>query len=130
MKNVARGLASLIALLYFVFGFLYMFIPDGVMATAGLEAVNVLGMATARALIGGSFLAFGILLVMHTVINQETGALRFVILHLLMTIIGRVVSIFIDGSDPSTLRNFVPVSLMLVVSIISLVLFLRGKPVQ
>ena len=127
MRNVARALAGIIALLYLVFGFLYMFAPAGVMETAGLEAVNLLGMATVRGLIGGSFLAFGILLVMHTVINQETGALRFAILHLLMTVVGRVVSLVADGSDPGSLRNFVPVTLMIIVSVVSLVLFLRSE---
>ena len=127
MRNVARALAGVIAILYFVFGFLYMFAPDGVMGTAGLEAVNVLGMATVRGIIGGSFLAFGILLVMHTVINQETGALRFAILHLLMTVVGRIVSLIADGSDPATFRNFVPVTIMIVVSVVSLVLFLRSE---
>ena len=71
MRNVARILAGVIALLYLVFGIRFMFLTDGAMASAGLEAVNILGMATARAFIGGGFLAFGILLVMHTVLNQE-----------------------------------------------------------
>ena len=128
MRTVARVLAGVIALLYLIFGARYMFAPAGVMETAGLEAVSFLGMATVRGLIGGGFLAFGILLVMHTVVNQETGALRFAILHLLMTIVGRVVSVFADGSDSSSLFNFVPVTLMLIVSIISLVMFLRSEP--
>lgn len=125
MRNIARGLAGVIALLFLVFGVRYMFFPDALMATAGLQAVSNLGMATVRALIGGSFLSFGILLVMHTVIHQETGALRYAILFLLLSIVGRVVSLVADGSDALALRNLVPVSIMLVVSIVSLILFLR-----
>ncbi|MBV7337439.1 DUF4345 family protein [Chloroflexi bacterium TSY] len=127
MRNLARVLAGVIALLFLAFGFRYLFLPEAVMATSGIEAVNVLGMATVRAFIGGGFLTFGILLVMHTVVNQETGALRFAILFLILSIVGRIVSLVIDGSDPLALRNFVPVSLMLIVSIVSLVLFLRTE---
>ena len=128
MRNVARILAGVIALLYLAFGIRFMFLTDGAMASAGLEAVNILGMATARAFIGGGFLAFGILLVMHTVLNQETGALRFAILHLILTLVGRIVSLVADGSDPTALRNLVPVTIMIIVSIVSLVLFLRSEP--
>ena len=87
MRNVARGLAAIIALAFLIFGVRYMFAPAGLMASAGLEAVSGLGFATVRALIGASFLTFGILLVMHTVVNQETGSLRFTILFLLLLLI-------------------------------------------
>ena len=125
MRNIARALAGVIALLFLIFGFRYMFLPEAVMATAGIEAVNNLGMATVRAFIGGGFLTFGILLVMHTVINQQTGALRFAILFLLLSIVGRIISLIVDGADPLAIRNLIPVSIMLVVSIASLVLFLE-----
>lgn len=128
MKTIARVLAGVIALLFLVFGFRYMFFPDAVMTTSGLEAVNVLGMATIRAFIGGGFLTFGILLIMHTVINQETGALRFAILFLVLSIVGRIVSLIADGSDPLAIRNLIPVSLMLIVSIASLVMLEKSKP--
>ncbi len=127
MRNVARVLAGAIALLFLVFGFRYMFLPDAVMATSGIEAVNNLGMATVRAFIGGGFLTFGFLLVMHTVINQQTGALRFAILFLLLSIVGRIISLSVDGSGPLALRNLVPVSIMLIVSVASLVLFQRSE---
>ena len=127
MRTAARVLAGVIALLFLVFGFRYMFLPDAVMATAGIEAVNNLGMGTIRGLIGGGFLTFGILLVVHTVINQETSSLRFAILFLLLSIIGRIVSLVVDGSDPLAIRNLVPASIMLIVSIASLVLFQKSE---
>ena len=128
MRTIARVLAGVIALLFLLFGFRYMFLPDALMATSGIEAVTPLGMATIRAFIGGGMLTFGILLVMHTVVHQETGSLRLSILFLLLSIGGRVVSLIVDGSDPASLRNFVPVILMVIVSIVSLVLFLRSEP--
>ncbi len=127
MRNVARGLAGLIAVLFLVFGFRFMFLPEAAMASAGLEAVNNLGLATIRALVGGSFLAFGILLVMHTVVNQHTGALRFTIMFLLLSIIGRIISLFADGTGSAAVRNLIPVSLMFIVSIASLVMFQKTE---
>lgn len=128
MRNAARVLAGIIALLFLAFGVRYMFFPEGAMAASGIEAVSLLGMATVRAFIAAGLLSFGILLVMHTVVNQETGALRFAILFLILSIVGRVVSLAADGSDPLAIRNLVPVTLMLIVSIASLVLFLRSEP--
>ena len=128
MRNAARALAGIIALLYLVFGARYMFAPAGIIETAGFEVVNELGFATLRAIVGGSFLAFGILLVMHTVVNQETGALRFSILFLLLSIVGRIISMVTDGVVDGTVRNLVPVSLMFIVCIVSLVLFQKSEP--
>ena len=125
MLIVARVLAGVIALLFLVFGLRYMFRPEPLMESSGIQAVNNLGKATVRAFIGGGFLTFGILLVMHTVINQETGALRFAILFLVLSIVGRIVSLVTDGSSSLAIRNFIPVSIMLIVSIVSLVLFLQ-----
>ena len=127
MRNLARGLAGLIALLFLVFGGLYMFAAEGRMDAIGLAASSDQGLATVRAFIGGGFLTFGILLVVHTVINQETGALRFSILFLLLSIVGRVVSLISDGSGGDAVRNFVPVVVMLAVSVISLRLFLQTE---
>ena len=127
MRNAARGLATIIAFLFLAFGIRYMFDPAPLMEAAGLAASSPLGMATVRAFIGGGFLAFGILLVMHTVVHQQTGALRFSILFLLLSIVGRVVSLNADGGGPEVMRNFVPVSIMLLVSIASLVMFLRTE---
>ncbi len=126
-NTIAKVLAAIVALLCLVIGTRYMFAPAGVMARAGIETVNNLGMATIRAFIGGGFLTFGILLVMHTVINQETGALRFAILFLLLSIVGRVISLVADGSSVLAIRNLVPVSIIVIVSIVSLVLYLRSE---
>lgn len=126
MRNLARVLAGAIALLFIGFGLAYMFSPEGRLNGIDLEATSNLGLATIRAFVGGSFLTFGILLVMHTVIRQETGALRFAILFLLLSIVGRVVSLFDDGTGNDAIRNLIPVGIMLTVSITSLALFLKS----
>lgn len=130
MRTTARGLAAILAALFLVFGVLFMFSPEGRLAGAGLEATSNLGLATMRAMIGASFLAFGILLVMHTVIAQQTGALRFAILFLLLSVIGRVISLVADGSGNDAVRNVVPVSLMFVGAVAALVLFRRSEPAE
>lgn len=126
MTNFARLLAAVIAALFLIFGVLFMFSPEGRLAASDLEATSELGVTTVRALIGASFLAFGILLVMHTVIGKETGALRFAILFLLLSVIGRIVGLAVDGGSDAATRNLFPVGAMLVVSVLSLTLFLRG----
>ena len=126
MRTAARVLAGIVALLFLIFGFRYMFFPESVMTAAGIEAISIQGMATIRAFIGGGLLTFGILLVMHTVIHQQTGALRFSILFLVLSIVGRLVSLFVDGSDPEAIRNLVPVTILLVLSIVSLVMFQKS----
>lgn len=125
MTNLARALAAVIALLFLGFGLLFMFSPEGRLAASDLETTSELGLTTMRALVGASFLAFGILLTAHTVIGKQTGALRFAILFLLLSVIGRIIGLVADGSSTEAVRNLVPVGLMLVISITSLGLFLR-----
>ncbi len=127
MRNVAKGLAGIIALLFLFFGVRYMFAPAGLLESAGLEVVGNTGWATLRGLIGGSFLTFGILIIMHVIVHENHGVMRMVILFLLMTIVGRVVSLAADGGGSDVFRNFVPVTLMLLVSGASLLLFLRSE---
>lgn len=127
MKNVAKSLAGIVALLFFGFGASYMLAPAGALEAAGLEAASTQGLATGRALIGGSFVTFGILIVMHVVVHDNHGVMRMVILFLLLSIIGRIISLVVDGSSAEAIRNLLPVSLMFLVSIGSLVLFLRSE---
>ncbi len=127
MRNVAKGLAGLVALLFIVFGIRYMFFPVGLMESGGLEAVSSLGLANVRGLIGGSFLTFGILIVMHVIVNENHGVLRMVIMFLLLSIVGRIVSLVADGSDGGAVRNIIPVTLLLIGSIASLVMFMRSE---
>lgn len=127
MRTVARVLAGLVALAFLFFGARYMFAPAGLLAGAGLEVTSSLGLANIRALIGGSFLTFGILIVMHTVVNQETGSLRFAILFLLLSIIGRIISLVADGSDGGAVQNMIPAIVLFLASVGSLVMFLRSE---
>lgn len=127
MNNAARAVAAAIALLFLAFGALYFFSPEGRLNGADLEATSNLGVATARSLIGGGFLTFGILLVMHTVIGRETGALRLSILFLLLSLLGRILSLAADGTGHGAVANLVPVGLMLIASVAALVMFERSN---
>lgn len=127
MKTIGRAIAAVIAALFLFFGVRYMFIPTPLLESAGLQATTPLALATVRGLIGGSFLTFGVLLVMHTVIHSETGAFRFAILFLLLSVVGRLISLGADGVDPAAVRNIIPVTVMLVGSVAGLILMLRAE---
>lgn len=64
---------------------------------------------------------------MHTVIRDDPEALGFAILFLLISVIGRVVSLVANGARTDAIRNVVPVGLVLAVSVVALVLFQRGR---
>jgi len=127
MRNVARGLAALIALLFLVFGVRYMFAPASALSTLHLEAVDHVGLSTIRAMNGAFFVTIGILLAVHTVIKQNTTPLHVAILFLALSVIGRIIGLVVDGSGGDAIRNVVPVTVILIVSVLSLVLFKRSE---
>ena len=131
-KLIAKILAGIIALMFLVFGARYMFAPAGILDTAGFDpaGVSVLGLSTLRATVGASWLTFGILIVMHSVRAGEDGAMRFAVLFLLLSVIARIISMVADGVVDGTVRNLVPVSLMLIVSIASVILFSRSEATE
>jgi hypothetical protein len=130
MRNIARALVALLAAISIFFGISFMFNADAALMNAGLEAMGPGGLANARAIIGGAYLTFGVLLIMHTVIHQNMGALRFWIMFLVFSLVGRIVGLISDGSDALSSRSFVPVIVLLVVSGISLMLMMRSEPVS
>lgn len=109
MRNVARGLAALIALLFLVFGIRYMFAPASALSTLHLEAVDHVGLSTIRAMNGAFFVTIGILLAVHTVIKQNTTPIHVAILFLALSAIGRIIGLIVDGSGGDAIRNVVPV---------------------
>ena len=122
---IAQVLAGIIAVLFLLFGARYYFAPAGILPSAGfdLDGVNVGGLSTARAMVGAALLTFGILIVVHSVVNGADGAMRFAVMFLGLSLIGRIISMVVDGQNEGTVRNLIPVSLMLIVSIGSVVLF-------
>ena len=132
MKMIAKVLAGIIALLFLVFGARYMFDPAGILDAAGFDpaGVSVLGLSTLRATVGASWVTFGILIIMHSVRAGEDGAMRFAVLFLLLSVIARIISMVADGVVDGTVRNLVPVSLMLIVSIASVVLFSKSEAAE
>lgn len=127
MRNAAKGLAGVVALAFLIFGLRYMFAPAGVVETLGFEEATTLGLASIRALLGGSFLTFGVLIIMHVIVNENHGVMRMIVMFFLFSIIGRIISLVADGSGAEAIRNLVPVSILFILSIASLVLFLRSE---
>ena len=121
-------MVALLATVAIFFGLSFMFNPAGSLANAGLEAMGPGGLATARAIIGGAYLTFGVLLIMHTVIHKNMGALRFFIMFLVFSLVGRIVGAVADGTDALATRSFVPVIILILVSGVSLMLMMRSEP--
>ena len=129
---IARGLAGLVALACLAIGLLYMFNPAGVLEGAGFDpaGVSILGLSTLRAVVGGAFITFAIVVGLHTVRKGDDEMIRLMVLFWLMYTVGRVVGIVSDGIVEGTIRSAVPGVLLLIISIASVVLFSRGKAAE
>ena len=101
---IARGLAGLVALACLAIGLLYMFNPAGVLEGAGFDpaGVSVLGLSTLRAVVGGAFITFAIVVGLHTVRKGDDEMIRLMVLFWLMYTVGRVVGIVSDGIVENT----------------------------
>ncbi|MEM7119444.1 MAG: DUF4345 family protein [Chloroflexota bacterium] len=128
-KMIARVLAGIVALACLVIGIRYMFAPAGVLEGAGFDpaGVSILGLSTLRAVVGGAFLAFAIIVGVHTVRDGEDTMIRFMVLFWLLYTVGRIVGIVADGVVENTIRSAVPGVLLLLLSIGSVVFFSKSE---
>ena len=131
-KTIARSLAGLVALACLLIGARYMFAPAGILEGAGFDPVgtSIAGLSTLRAVVGGAFLAFAIIVGVHTVRDGEDEMIRFMVLFWLLYTIGRVVGIIADGIGETTIRSMIPGVVLLILSISSVVLFSRSKTAE
>ena len=127
-KTIARVLAGLVALACLLIGARYMFAPAGILEGAGFPAdLSAGGLSTLRAVIGGAFIAFAIVVGLHTVKDGDDEMIRFMVLFWLLYIVGRVVGMISDGIGETTIRSVIPGVVLLIVSISSVVMFARSK---
>ena len=130
-KMIARVLAGLIALVCLLIGARYMFTPVGVLEGAGFPAdVGVMGLSTLRAVVGGAFLMFAIVIGVHSVRDGEDMAMRFIVLFWLLYSVGRIIGMVSDGVVEGPIRSAVPGFVLLLVSIASVVLFAKSKTAE
>ncbi|MEM7132226.1 MAG: DUF4345 family protein [Chloroflexota bacterium] len=131
-KTIARILAGLVALACLAIGILYMFNPGRVLEGAGFDpvGVSVLGFSTLRAVVGGAFLTFAIIVGIHTVRDGDDEMIRMMVLFWLIYTVGRVVSMVADGVVENTIRSAVPGVVLLILSIGSVALFSRSKSAE
>ena len=131
-KTIARILAGLVVLACLAIGLRYMFAPAGILEGAGFdpEGVSILGLSTLRAVVGGTFLTFAIIVGVHTVRDGNDEMIRMMVLFWLLYTVGRVVGMVNDGIVENTIRSAIPGVVLLVVSITSVVLFSRGKAAE
>ncbi len=130
-KTIARVLAGLVALACLLIGARYMFAPAGILEGAGFPTdLSAGGLSTLRAVVGGAFIAFAIIVGVHTVRDGEDEMIRFMVLFWLLYTVGRVVGIVADGVGETTIRSMIPGIVLLVVSIGSVVMFARSKTAE
>ena len=130
-NTIARGLAALVALLCLVIGARYMFAPAGILEGAGFPTdLSPAGLSTLRAVVGGAFLAFAVIVGVHTVRDGEDEMIRFMVLFWLLYTVGRVVGMIADGVGDTTIRSAVPGVVALIISIASVVMFSRAKAAE
>ncbi|MEM7033895.1 MAG: DUF4345 family protein [Chloroflexota bacterium] len=126
---IARVLAGIVVLACLAIGIRYMFAPASVLETAGFDptGVSILGLSTLRAVVGGTFLTFAVIVGIHTVRDGEDEMIRMMVLFWLLYSVGRVVGFISDGVIENSIRSAVPGFVLLIVSIASVVLFSKSK---
>ncbi len=128
-NTVAKVLAGLVGLLCLLVGARYMFTPVAVLETAGFDpaGVSIAGLSTLRAVVGGAFLMFAIVIMVHSVRDGEHMTMRFMVLFWLLYTVGRIISMVVDGVGDGTIRSAVPGVIALLLSIGSVVLFSKSE---
>lgn len=128
-KTAARILAGIVALLCLLIGARYMFAPAGVLEGAGFDpaGVSIAGLSTLRAVVGGTFLMFAIVIGVHSVRDGEQMPMRFIVLFWLLYTAGRIISMVVDGVGDGTIRSAVPGVIALLLSIGSVVMFSKSN---
>ena len=131
-RTIARVLAGIVALLCLAIGARYMIAPAGILEGAGFDpaGVSVLGLSTLRAVVGGAFLMFAIVITVHSVRDGEDMTMRFIVLFWLLYTVGRIVSMMADGVVDGTIRSAIPGVVALLLSIMSVVMFSKSKTAQ
>ena len=131
-KTAARILAGIVALLCLLIGARYMFAPAGVLESAGFDpaGVSIAGLSTLRAVVGGTFLMFAIVIAVHSVRDGEQMTMRFIVLFWLLYTVGRIISMVVDGVGDGTIRSAVPGVIALLLSIGSVVMFSKSDSAE
>ena len=126
MRTVARILSALLALFFLGTGLTYIFNPDAVLSAASITPDSIAGYAYVRSNIGGPFLTLGIFVAIAA-IQARKEALLPIMVFVPIAIIARILSLIVDGSAPIVIRLLVVMSVLLVLTVSSYVMFQRSE---
>lgn len=113
-RTLARLLAGVIGVLALLLAARIWMSPAGPAAQLGLQGVGGLGAATLRADIGGFFAAGGLFALLGAI--RSDGRLLLTPIALLgLALVGRLVTVFLDGYQPAMLQPMVVEAVLVVV---------------
>lgn len=125
MLKIAQILSGLLALALFAFAAYYLFSPAAAALARGFEPIGAYGLTNVR-LLAATFITLGVLSAIGGV-KKNFVFLAPAALFFLVSIVIRIIGIFVDGADPSTLRVMIPAVLLFVVAEIALQVFKRAE---
>ena len=120
MELVIRGLVGPIALMMLALGTIPMFAPRKAVDKHFIEPVGIAGLNTIRSMIGGTFLASFVMLVIGLATGQTIWYLA-VAVFMGVVAVGRVISILIDGYQKALFVPLVAEVLIVVVLVVAAV---------
>lgn len=124
MLKIAQILSGLLALALFGFASFYLFNPEAAAAARGFEPIAEYGMTNVR-LLAATFVTLGILSAIGAV-KKAFVFLAPAALFFLVSIVIRIIGIFVDGADPTTVRVMIPAVVLFAVAEFALQVFKRA----
>lgn len=125
MLKIAQILSGVLALALFAFAAYYLFSPAAAALARGFEPIGAYGLTNVR-LLAATFITLGVLSAIGGV-KKNFVFLAPAALFFLVSIVIRIIGIFVDGADPSTLRVMIPAVLLFVAAEIALQVFKRAE---
>ena len=126
MKTIGRILATLLALFVLFNAFGYIFNLDAISESSAVIGDGNWGRANIRANMGGPLLFLAIIYAFGVFANR-TQFIHVGIFFFASVIIGRVISMILDGFDSSNMRGIVFAAVLLVINVAAYLLIERGE---
>lgn len=126
MKTIGKGLAILLALFVLFNAFGYIFNLDALSESSAILGEGNWGRANIRANIGGPLIFLAIIYAFGVFANR-TQFIHVGIFFFASVILGRVLSMVLDGFDSSNMRGIVFAGVLLIINVAAYLLIERGE---
>ena len=123
MMKAAQFSSGLLALLLFGFAGFYLINPESAASARGFDPVGDYGLTNIRVL-AASFLMMGIMTAIGAV-KKNPIFLAPAAIYFLVSIIIRIIGIFTDGADATTMRVLIPATILFIIAEFGLQVFRR-----